>query len=199
MSTTKNSEQDTTSWQEWVHRARDGDREAFRQLVDFTQQKVYRVALRTVGSETDAEEATQETYIRAWQQLDNFQFRSSLVTWLCRIAINVSIDLLRKQKRDSSVLDQGDNERGVWVEQLPSADQGPEQQLEQAQLQQQIQEVLQSMKPNHRVVFALREIDGLSYEEIAEVVDCPPGTVESRLHRARQEFRDKLTRLQRRQ
>ncbi len=110
--------------------------------------------------------------------------------------MNVAIDLQRKRKRERLVFARDDADNSPWIEQLPSPDLSPEQRLQQVQLAQQIQDVLDAMKPKHRIVFALREIDGLSYEEIGELRGLPVRTVESRLHRARQKFQDKMKRLQ---
>jgi RNA polymerase sigma-70 factor, ECF subfamily len=168
------------------------NQQAFRSLVERTQQKVYRVTLRVLGNHADAEEATQEAFLRAWKQLDRFRFRAAITTWICQIAMNVSIDMVRKKKRERIATPQEDDSiEENWVEQFPSGEPDPARQIELRQLQLQIREVLEEMKPKHRLVFSLREIDGLSYEEIAEAVGCAPGTVESRLHRARKIFQKK--------
>jgi RNA polymerase sigma-70 factor (ECF subfamily) len=177
-----------------VRRAAAGDHAAFGTLMASTQDTVYRVALRTVSVPSDAEEATQEAYVRAWKQLGSFAFQSSVVTWLCRIAINAAIDMTRKQTRRKEARPSEDNDMQAWIEQLPDDSLNPEEAMEWAHLQEHIQSILEGMKPDFRVVFALREIDGLSYEEIAEATGVPVGTVESRLHRARKMFWSKYKR-----
>lgn len=179
-----------------IKSAMEGDARAFGMLVGQTQAAVMRVAFRVLGSQADAEEATQEAFLRAWKQLSRFRFQSSFQTWVCQIAVNVSIDLLRKRKRERVAQPtQVDAAMESWISQFPSGAPGPEKQLEMTQQLTLLQEVLASMKPHHRLVFSLREIDGLSYEEIAESIGVAPGTVESRLHRARKEFQQKMKRL----
>ena len=102
------------------------------------------------------------------------------------------IDMIRKRKRERVVEQREDTSVTSWVERMPSHDMSPAQKMEMAQLQQRIQQVLDTMKPKHRIVFCLREIDELSYEEIAETIGCAVGTVESRLHRARKIFQKKM-------
>lgn len=170
------------------------DQRAFRRLVDETQGPVYRVAYRMCGNE--AEDVVQETYIRAWNSMERFGFQSTLVTWLCRIAINTSVDWLRKKGRRPLLLLEND-EMTSMVDLLREESPGPEDELGNAQLQSAVQKVLAELKPKHRLVLSLREIDGLSYGEIAETLGCSQGTVESRIHRARHALQKKLQRLQR--
>ncbi|MBU52408.1 MAG: RNA polymerase subunit sigma [Deltaproteobacteria bacterium] len=179
-----------------IREAVEGNTKAFGALIEAHQDVVFRVAYRVLGSQDDAEEATQEAFLRAWKKLSRFRFQSTFKTWVCQIAMNTSIDLLRKRKRERFFKPQReDKERETWLSQFPSSEPGPEQQLATQQELKRIQEVLDAMKPKHRVVFCLREIDGLSYEEIAETLGIAPGTVESRLHRARKDFQHRLNKL----
>lgn len=179
-----------------IREAVEGNTKAFGALIEAHQDVVFRVAYRVLSSQADAEEATQEAFLRAWKQLSRFRFQSTFKTWVCQIAMNTSIDLLRKRKRERFFKPQReDKERETWLSQFPSSEPGPEQQLATQQELKRIQEVLDAMKPKHRVVFCLREIDGLSYEESAETLGIAPGTVESRLHRARKDFQHRLNKL----
>jgi len=169
-----------------------GQRHGFRELVEQTQTQVYRVAYRVTESSADAEDVVQQTYIRACQALDRFHFRSSVGTWLCRIAINLALDLIRRQKRRPVTPHTDSPELGPHVEELPSEQPDPEDQLLGRQMQAAVQAALHTLKPKHRLVLTLREIDGLACSEIAETLGCALGTVESRLHRARKALRKKL-------
>ncbi|MCA9524496.1 MAG: sigma-70 family RNA polymerase sigma factor [Myxococcales bacterium] len=162
-----------------------GDAGAFRQIVDATQSRVYRMALRTAGSAQDAEEIVQETYVRAWRDMKRFDFRSSIATWLCRIAYHVAIDHVRREARNRKRIEPEREELAPLVERIESPNPGPEDELGDRRLQQAVQRLLDTLKPKYRAILTLREIDGLSYDEIADELGIAKGTVESRLFRAR--------------
>jgi RNA polymerase sigma-70 factor, ECF subfamily len=174
--------------------AASGDPEAFRALVDATHATVYRVALRVVGDTDEAADVTQETFVRAWQKLASLREHAAVRGWLCRIARNLATDRTRwRARRKHRSLDEvGDEGLAPLVERLCSDDPGPEEQLASAQLGDALRRVLDGLSEKHRVVLLLREVDGMSYEEIAAALDCPVGTVESRLHRAREALARRL-------
>ncbi len=187
---------DDRSISEFVARAAAGDQQAFRKLVDATNAVVFRVALRTVGSRADADDVVQETYVRAWKRIGSIRDGAAVTGWLCRIARNVSIDLLRKRKRrktrslDESVADGA----GPLVEAIASSDPIASEVLESASIQKALAGLLADVKEKYRIVLMLREVDGMSYDEIATALDIPSGTVESRLHRGRKELAKKIER-----
>lgn len=188
---------DDSSLSNWVEAAAAGDQNAFRKIVDATHDVVYRVALRSAGSRADADDVVQETYVRAWKQLKKLREANALTGWLCRIARNVSTDLHRKRGRQKTrSLDESIAEGvGPLVEAI--ADDAPiaSDQLESAAMQAALAELIGEVKEKYRVVLLLREVDGMSYDEISKALDIPPGTVESRLHRGRKELAKKIERL----
>ena len=172
--------------QELVARARTGDQEAFEQLVLDNQNKVYALALRMVNDREEAADLAQEAFLKAWQGLPSFQGDSSFSTWVYRLATNVCIDFLRKQKRRREVepvLSLDDEESG-WTEPA-DWDQDPQRQLERAERSRAVARGLEALPDHHRQVLALRELSGLSYQEIGQALELDIGTVKSRIARAR--------------
>ncbi|RME73668.1 MAG: sigma-70 family RNA polymerase sigma factor [Planctomycetota bacterium] len=166
-----------------VARAREGDESAFRALVDRYRKRIYWVAYNMVGDEQDAIDITQEAFVRVFKSLDRFDPRYRFYTWLYRIVSNLSVDLLRKRgtRRNVSLDDVGDMQgNGI----------GAHEQLERAELGQRVRAVLDRLPPPYREVMVLRELNGLSAKEIAELVGSTHATVRWRLHRARKLFRD---------
>ena len=158
------------------HRRERGDEAAFHELVDRYANEMFRLAVSLVGNATDAEDVLQETFAGAFQAMPDFEGRSSVRTWLSRILVKQAAKWCRRRKvRRTVVLDA--SAPG------PSPEQG---------LRIDVLGALETLSPEHREVIALREFQGMSYEEIAEVLGVPRGTVESRLFRARQELRDRL-------
>lgn len=174
---------------ELIAKARAGDREAFSILVQRYERRVVGVALAVVHNQDDALELAQETFVRAFENLKNFESRSSFSTWLYRIAANLSIDFWRREGR-YSVLRGEDAENEI--RRLPSAEGDSYRAATQTELGNKLKEALQQLTPEHRAVVLLREVEGLSYDEISDVLQCPRGTVMSRLHYARNRLRSIL-------
>jgi RNA polymerase sigma-70 factor (ECF subfamily) len=181
-----------------------GEHAAFTALVEKTHGRVFQLAMRSLGhagpgGTLEAEEVLQETYIRVWQGLANLRDRRAVLAWICSVARHVALDRLRARGRQrSDSLDEGssdEGERRPLSERLPSDDPSPDQQLGDAELGRQVREAIMDLKEKHRVVLMLREIDGLSYEEIAAALDISIGTVESRIFRAREALAKKLRKL----
>ena len=172
---------------ELVRRAKDGDERAFEQLVTDNEKRIYNLCRRLAGNPEDAAELTQEAFLNAWRGLSGFQEGSTFSTWLYRLATNACMDFLRREKRRRSLsltVSLDDEEEAVQVE-LPDERYAPEGELERVEQRQAIQEGLRRLSEEHRQVLILRELNGLSYQEIARVLDLEEGTVKSRIARAR--------------
>jgi RNA polymerase sigma-70 factor, ECF subfamily len=175
-------------------KAAGGDRRAFRALVDRTHRTVYRVALRILDDSAGAEDVVQETYVRAWRGLAKIRDPLAAYGWICRIARNVATDQLRARGRKKALsldLPVGEG-RSPLVELLVHPAAGPERRMGDAEVARAVREAIASLKEKHRLVLTLRELDGMSYEELAIALGCSLGTVESRLHRARKALARKL-------
>lgn len=181
--------------QELVSRAKRGDQDAFSKLVEANQNKIYTLALRMTGSPEDGADLAQEAFLRAWRSLPSFQGESSFSTWLYRLASNLCIDFLRREKRRRAAaatvsLDGGEEESPPA--QAPDHRFTPEGELERKELRAAVNRGLTKLSDNHRQVLLLRELDGLSYAEIAGQLDLEEGTVKSRIARARLALRNIL-------
>lgn len=179
-----------------VARAREGDLGAFNQLVSRYSRKIYRLAKHITQNDEDAEDVLQETFLKAFEHLGDFQGQSKFYTWIVRIAVNESLMKLRKRKSDRTVpldepLDTGED---TVVREIAVWDENPEQQYSREELGQILDEAVQGLKPAFRTVFVLRDIEELSTEETAEALGISVPAVKSRLLRARLQLREKLTR-----
>ena len=167
-----------------VEQAKLGDRNAFGELVRLHYPGVMQVVYRLCGEAGLAEDMAQEAFLRAWINLPSFHPRSSLRNWLYRIAVNATLDVLRRRPEETL-----DDEA---VQMLADQTAGPEATLIEKERVTQLQEALQSLPEAARSVLILREYGGLSYHEIASVLDVPVGTVMSRLNYARNRLRELL-------
>jgi RNA polymerase sigma-70 factor (ECF subfamily) len=168
-----------------------GRTDAFGQLVLRYQDRLYNTLVRLVGSSDEARDVAQESFVHAFTKLDTFRGESQFYSWLFRIAYNAAVSRQRKQRRPPASLDAAREAGG-----LEPADGHPESRpshaLERSERQAMVRSALGELSEEYRAVLVLKEIDGLKYEEIAEIVGCPIGTVRSRIHRARAELREKL-------
>ena len=181
--------------QELVARARRGGGAAFEALGTEHEKRIYNLCRRLTGNQEDAAVLTQGAFLNAWRGLGRFQGESSFSTWLYRLATNACIDFLRKEKRRQSLsmtVSLDDEEEARQVE-LPDERYAPEGALERAEARRAVAEGLERLTLEHRQVLVMREIHGLSYAEIGQVLGLEEGTVKSRIARARGALRKVLT------
>ena len=174
-----------------------GDTDAFGQLVERYQSKVYNLALRMTGSEDDASDMAQEAFLRAWRSLPAFQFESAFSTWLFRLTHNICIDHLRAQKRRPTVSLTVADDEGEEAVQLDVPDPAPDPELAAilAEDRALLAMAMAELPEGFREILTLRAINDLSYSEIAEILHLQEGTVKSRLSRARAQLRTILTQI----
>ena len=180
-------------------RARKGDHEAFRLLVERYQGRAYALALRVLKDEELARDAVQEGFLKAYTNLAKFEGRSSFYTWLYRLVMNLCLDMKRRDRSHREV--EWDETRSVDPARAPDAEAlagqgsgnpGPAQALERSELRKRIAEAISQLPTDARETLLLREVDGLSYAEIAQALEIPKGTVMSRLHYARKRVQEIL-------
>ena len=176
--------------QELILRTQEGDETAFEALVRLYDKKVYTLCRRMCISEEDAQEAAQDAFLAVWRAIGAFRQESSFSTWLYRLATNACIDLLRRNKRSGGRVSLDDEETAPeLVDTRPL----PQQELERRETQRLIEDGLRALPEDYRAILLLREVQGLSYAEIAEVTQLELGTVKSRISRGRILLRNYLT------
>jgi RNA polymerase sigma-70 factor (ECF subfamily) len=182
---------------ELVKRAQDGDREAFQELVERYQRKVYSICYGMLKDKDDSYDVSQEVFIKVYRYLENFNRDSSFYTWLYRITVNKCIDFIRKRDRRSEVdyNDEIKRDREVGGDDniMPSKlGIQPDKVYGRKELRDKMLEALETLSDKHRTILILREVEGLSYDEMADVLDISKGTVMSRLYHARRYFQDAI-------
>lgn len=174
-----------------VKRVRDGDQRAFKLLVERYQRKVYAVALGMLKDKEEAMDVSQEAFVKVYKYLDHFKGDSSFYTWLYRITVNICIDVMRRkgssggqtEEFDESIAtDLGEARIGALGSRLGT---NPQKSALRRELAEKIQEALASVPEKHRAILLLREVEGMSYEDLSRTLDIPKGTVMSRLFHAR--------------
>lgn len=176
--------------QELVTRAKAGDDEAFAQLMRDNEKRIYNLTLRMTGNPEDAMDLAQEAFLNAWRGLKFFQGDSAFSTWVYRLASNACIDHLRRKKRRQDIsapmpVDEEDDRQPD----IPDDRFRPDRELERQELRRAVIQGLEQLSDEHRQVLVMRELNGLSYQEIADVLDLEAGTVKSRIARARNSLR----------
>ena len=176
-----------------VREARQGDARAFRTLVERYQRRVYQLALGMVKDPDEAMDITQETFVRVHRYLPSFKGDSAFFTWTYRIATNLCLDAARRRGRSERVeIDESDAEIEARMDPPSAAFAGPQRAALNAELKAKIDDALASLSENHRAILLLREVEGLSYEELARALGIRKGTVMSRLFHARLKMQRKL-------
>ena len=179
-----------------VSQAREGDITAFSELVRRYEGKIFRLAQHITQNREDAEDVLQETFMKAYEHLDQFKGDSKFYTWIVRIAVNQALMKLRRRKTDKSVSldEQIDTGEDTIVREIAAWDEDPEQRFSRDELGEILDTAVQSLEPPYRSVFVLRDIEEMSTEETAEALGLSVPAVKSRLLRARLQLREKLTR-----
>lgn len=171
-------------------RRRDGD--AFGYLFETYSDKIYRLSVGLLEDEVEAEGIVQETFLRFFERLDQFEGRSKVGTWLYRVAYNASIDRLRQSQKILS-MDNGDDEELPAPTVIVDWSQWPERLLTDAEISAELDKAISSLPEKYRAIFILREIEGLSTQEASQITNLSTGAVKVRLHRARLLLRERLT------
>jgi len=170
-----------------------GQTSAFGALVMRYQDRLYNTLVSVVGSAEDAHDVAQEAFVHAFEKLSSFRGDSAFYSWLFRIALNAAVTRHRRQRRVAVSIDAARQEFGHEpVDSHPQA--SPAFGIEQSERQEAVRRALADLPEDFRTVLVLKEIDGMKYDQIAETLECPVGTVRSRIHRGRIELRQKLKR-----
>ncbi len=186
-------DRDQRSDRELVEAAKAGDASAFDRLVDGHYRSVYNTAYRMLGTPSAASDATQSVFLRVYEALDTFRGEAAFSTWLYRITLNICLDELRRRKNQPFSLTEEDEDGEFAGERdLPDESDEPAITAEQRELQRLVHAALGRLPEDFRTVIVLYDLRGLAYQEIAEVLDVPLGTVKSRLNRARRALRNEM-------
>jgi RNA polymerase sigma-70 factor (ECF subfamily) len=179
-----------------VASARGGDVSAFETLVNKYDRQIFRIAQHITQNREDAQDVVQDAFLKAYEKLDQFQGNSKFYTWLVRIAVNESLMRLRKRRTGKmvSIDDDIETEEGSVPRDLADWSPNPEQNYGQAELAEILRKTIQGLPHGFRIVFVLRDVDGLSTEETAETLGLSVPAVKSRLLRARLQLRERLSR-----
>jgi RNA polymerase sigma-70 factor (ECF subfamily) len=179
-----------------VEACKSGNAAAFEELVKRYGVKLFRIAQHITHNREDAQDAVQDAFLKAFRNLDQFRGNSRFLTWLTRIAVNESLTKLRKQRsnRENSLDEDFGNEENAAVFEVADWAPNPEELYGGSELRSILRSELQQLPPSLRVVFVLRDIEGLSTEETARVLESTPVAVKARLWRARLRLRERLTR-----
>ncbi len=178
-----------------VEKSQKGDTRAFEQLVILYQDKIYMLCYQLTGNYADAQDLAQNVFIKAYRALHGFRNEADFGTWLHRIAVNLSINERRKRKPDVYLDNPVQTTEGEMPRLVASDAEDPEIAYENKEFRNLVRYALQELSPEHRTVLVLREMQGYSYDEIANMLECSLGTVKSRINRGRQSLKEKITQL----
>lgn len=179
-----------------IRKAQKGDVPAFERIISDYQNVVYSVAYRYADNAEDAADMSQEIFLKMFKSINTFQFKSKLSTWIYRVATNTCIDLVKKAKRDGSTysINEGyENSDGdMKYSEITDDSSQPDVVAEKSEMRDVINTAISELNEDYRTVIILRDIQGLSYDEISEIIDCSVGTVKSRISRGRKKLREIL-------
>ncbi|WP_236904913.1 RNA polymerase sigma factor [Clostridium formicaceticum] len=168
-----------------IEKAKKGDVESFELLIGAYQKKAFNIAYRILGNLEDANDMTQEALVKVYRSIHNFKGNSSFSTWLYSIVNNVCIDFIRKNKKTKLLYIDGQQEEGAYTKELPDEMNTPECLFEKNEVKKMIHDAINQLNYEQRKIIVLRDIQGFSYQEIAEILDISVGTVKSRINRGR--------------
>jgi RNA polymerase sigma-70 factor (ECF subfamily) len=178
---------------EFVRRCQRGDMAAFGELVRRHQQPVFNFCVRFLKNAEDAEDIAQETFVQAYRSIKRFRPKAKFSTWLFTIARNLSLNLIRDEKRGKRyMVSVDDEESGVNLS--SDAARRPDREASFRETSDLVRNAVDRLSPDHKMMVVLRDLEGLSYEEVAEVLGCRVGTVKSRLSRARSHLKEIIVR-----
>jgi RNA polymerase sigma-70 factor (ECF subfamily) len=179
-----------------LKKAKSGDVDAYEELVKTYYKTVFNIALRMFSNTEDASDITQEVFIKVYKSIGRFEGRSSFKTWIYRIATNLCLDELRSRKNFIAVsFDEqiANNTEAINVKLKDESIGSPETELLRAEIREELYNVINELPEDLRIITILRHIQNLSYDEISEILNCPQGTIKSRISRARELLRKKLS------
>ena len=188
----------STDDRQLVRRLRDRDERAFRELVATHRDRVYNLTLRMLGNKAEAEDVAQEVFIQVFKTIDTFREEAKLSTWLYRVTVNLTKNrikyLARRHDRDRDQLDETNEAAATSAIAAPGGPtKRPDRALEGVQMETVLQDAINTLDEDQRLLVVLRDIEDLSIEEICAITSLPDGTVKSRLHRARLQLRKKVS------
>jgi len=177
-----------------IQKSQQGDMDAFEQLLLRYEKKVYTIAYKYMGNHDDASDMAQEALIKAYQSIDRFRGDAAFSTWIGRITANQCLDELRRRKKVqvTSLDDEVELEEGSVQKEIAAETDTPEEHTIKQETVQYVQSMIGQMREEYRIVLVLRELDGHSYEEIAQMLSCSLGTVKSRISRARNYLKEQI-------
>lgn len=177
-----------------IKKAKTGDQQAFGELIDLYQHKVYQLCLRMIGNREEAEDLAQEAFLRAYLNMDTYDIDKKFSSWLYRIATNVTIDRLRKKKPDYYLDAEIAGTEGMTLYTLLAAEEKlPEDQVITLEMQEMVQKEIIQLPPKYRSAIVLKYIEDLSLQEISDILNIPVATVKTRIHRGREALRKRLS------
>ena len=178
-----------------IKKAINGDAGAFESLIVPYEKKVYNIALQMFKNEHDAYDASQEVLIKVYRNLSKFKFESAFSTWLHRLAMNTCIDEYRKRKRHithTTSMDQQGDYSDAPLRQFKDPNRSPEELLLQQEVVGEVRQAMDCLKAEQKMIIIYRDINGMTYDEIAQIYECSLGTVKSRIARARKSLKDQI-------
>ncbi len=175
-----------------IKRVKNGDVDAFEEIIALYEKKVFGIIYQITKNQNEIEDLAQEVFIKIYKNIDKFQGNSSLYTWIYKITVNLCLDELRK-KKEVIYLDEKISVNDSEIElQLPSKEKNQEQQYEEKELKEKMQNAIDKLPDKQKMMIILRDIKGLTYEEISEITDIKLGTVKSQINRARLKLKELL-------
>ena len=175
-----------------VTKARTGDTDAFRVLVERHSRPLFRLAFRMTGNQQDAEDVVQDSFLRAYKQLARFDERASFGTWLYRIAVNCSLDLVRSRKRRNELAAPADSGVDDPTLALPSHEPGPDRIAMSGEVRDRVAEAMTGLSASERTAFVLRHFEGMCIDDVSRVLGCQPGAAKHSVFRAVRKLRRAL-------